>query len=137
MLAEAIARRSGAELLQVRPDAANRLGLTTQVPARPIFYTTGRGGRRKIGNSTIEFRHRSPRLASADSVVATVIEALRLLGKRRAQSDAALSRLGRVLDNEQKRQIAKQSHLAPGWMQPILRSVASSISPSASTRSPH
>src|SRR5947209_8446933 len=41
-LAEALARRSGATLLPVGPDAAHRLGLTPQVPGRPVFYTTGR-----------------------------------------------------------------------------------------------
>lgn len=125
-LAEALARRSGVQMLPMRPDAANSLGLSTQVPGRAVFYTTGRAGRRKVGNRTIEFRHRSPRLAGADAIVATVIEALRTLGKDAAVSDEVSEHLHRSLNAEQKERILQQLHFAPEWMRSILRRAASS-----------
>ena len=128
-LAEALARHTGAQLLPVGPDAANRLGLSQQVVGRPVFYTTGRSCRRKVGNRTIELRHRGPRLARADAVMAMVIEALRTLGRAEAASEQVQRQLRHVLTAKQKKQILAQLYMAPGWMHPILRSVTSSTRP--------
>jgi hypothetical protein len=125
-LAEALARRSGAQLLPVGPDAAHRLGLSTQVAGRAVFYTTGRGGRRKLGNRTIEMRHRSPKLAGVQAVVATVIEALRSLGPVDAASEIVYQRLARTLSAADKKHLEAALHLAPEWMRPVLRRVTSS-----------
>ena len=124
-LAEALARRSGGELLPAGPGAANWLGLSTQVVARPVFFTTGRSTRRKLGNRTIELRQRIPRAATADPVVAHAIEALRSIGKDEAKSDAVTRRLREIFNDEQKAAISKQLYLAPEWMRPILRKIAS------------
>jgi hypothetical protein len=126
LLAEALVRRNGSQMLPMGPNAANSLGLSTQVVGRAVFYTTGRSRRRKVGNRTIELRHRSPRLAGADAIVATVIEALRTLGKEAAASDDVRAHLRRSLNAEQKEQIHRQLHLAPEWIRSILRSIVSS-----------
>ena len=123
--AEALARRGGGELLPAGPGEANRLGLSTQVVARPVFFTTGRSTRRKLGNRTIELRQRIPRAATADPVVAQVIEALRSIGKHEAKSDAVTRHLREIFNDEHKAAISKQLHLAPEWMRPILRKIAS------------
>lgn len=136
MIAAALVRRTGDHILPAGADAANRLGLSTQVQARPVFYTTGRANRRSAGSRTIELRHRTPRIAQADPTVATVIEALRTLGKRRASSEQVRRQLERSLSDSQKHVLSLQLHLAPGWMHPILRSIASSAQSSASTTSP-
>jgi len=124
-LAEALARRSGGELLPAGPGAANRLGLSTQVAARPVFFTTGRSTRRKLGDRTIELRQRIPRAATADPVVAQAIEALRSIGKDEAKSDSVTRHLRETFNDEQKLAISKQLHLAPEWMRPILRKIVS------------
>lgn len=123
-VATAVARRSGDKVLPGGADSANRLGLSTQVPARPVFYTTGRASRQRAGTRTIELRHRTAKIAQADQTVAMVIEALRSLGKRGAASKRVVQRLEQTLTDEQKQRLAEQLYLAPGWMQPILRSVA-------------
>jgi hypothetical protein len=134
-VAAAIARRSGEAMLPGGAEAANRLGLTTQVPARPVFYTTGRASRRVAGTQRYELRHRTRRLAQADTNVAAIIEALRSLGKSRASDRAVVSQLQRSLSDSDKARLRKQVHLAPGWMQPILRSIATSSQDLASTTS--
>lgn len=96
------------------------------MPARPVFYTTGRGSRQHTGTRTIELRHRTAKIALADPIVAMVIEALRSLGKQSAAPILAISRLKRSLTDAEKQRLAEQLHLAPGWMRPILRSVARS-----------
>lgn len=124
-LAEALARRDGATVLPAGPSAANQLGLTTQVVAKPIFLTTGRSRRRRIGNVEVELRPRAPRRAAEDPVLAHTVEALRFIGKKQANSDGTVEHLRRIFNDEQRARIAKQLHLAPAWMWPILRRVAS------------
>ena len=124
-LAEALARRDGVKVLPAGPDAANRLGLTTQVVAKPIFLTTGRARRRRVGNSVVELRPRTPRRAAEDPVLAQTIEALRFLGKEQASSEKTVERLRTVFNVEQRARIAEQLHQAPAWMWPILRRVVS------------
>ncbi len=124
-LAEALARRDGVTVLSAGPDAANRLGLTTQVVAKPIFLTTGRARRRRAGNLVIELRPRAPRRAAEDPALAQTIEALRFLGKEQASSDKTVEHLRAVFDDEQRTRIAAQLHLAPAWMWPILQRVVS------------
>jgi len=125
-VAAAIARRSGDIMLPSGAEAANRLGLTTQVPGRAIFYTTGRASRRTTGTQRYELRHRTARLAKADPDVAAIIEALRTLGKSRANDRRVVQKLQRSLSASDKERLRRQAHLAPGWMQPILRSIATS-----------
>ncbi|MGH7745893.1 MAG: DUF6088 family protein [Candidatus Dormibacteria bacterium] len=123
-LAEALARRDGATLLPAGPSAANQLGLTTQVVAKPIFLTTGRARRRRVGNVDVELRPRSPRRTAEDPVLAHTIEALRFIGKKQAASDKTVEHLRRIFNDEQRARIGEQLHLAPAWMWPILRRVA-------------
>lgn len=134
-VAAAIARRSGDTMLPSGAEAANRLGLSTQVPGRPVFYTTGRGSRRTVGTQRYELRHRTPRLAKADPHVAAIIEALRTLGKSRANDRSVVHQLQRSLSDSDKLRLRQQAYLAPGWMQPILRSIATSNRDFASTTS--
>jgi len=134
-VAATVARRTGDQVLPGGAEATNRLGLSTQVPARPVFYTTGRASRQHAGTRTIELRHRTAKLAHADPTVAMVIEALRSLGKRNAASIPVMRELKRSLTDAEKQRLAEQLHLAPGWMRPILRSVALSTRHSASTSS--
>lgn len=124
-LAEALARGDGVQVLPAGPDAANRLGLTTQVVAKPVFLTTGRAKRRQIGNYTVELRQRSPRRASEHPALAQTIEALRFIGKDKAQSPETVERLRRAFGDDQREEIAHQLQRAPAWMWPILRKVVS------------
>lgn len=125
-VAAAIARRNGDTMLPGGAESANKLGLTTQVPGRPVFYTTGRASSRVAGKQRYELRHRTPRLAKADPQVAAVIEALRTLGKSRVNDRSVIRQLQRALSDSDKGRLRAQAHLAPGWMQPILRSIATS-----------
>jgi Family of unknown function (DUF6088) len=62
--------------------AANILGLSTQVPAPVVYLTDGDSKTVKIGRQTIELRRAAPRrMATAGRTSGTVIEALRYLGK--------------------------------------------------------
>lgn len=81
-VARALSKKSESRLLASGAYAANLLGLSTQVPARIVYYTDGSDKRINIGKQTIEFRHAGPRrMAGAGKASGLVIQALRHLGK--------------------------------------------------------
>jgi hypothetical protein len=124
-VAEALARRDGAVVLPAGPSAANQLGLTTQVVAKPVFLTTGRARRRRVGNIEVELRPRAPRRATEDPAFTHAVEALRFVGKEQASSDRTVEHLRRAFSDDERARIGGQVHLAPVWMWPILRRIAS------------
>ena len=49
-IAHTLARKTGSRVVPSGAVAANRLGLSTQVPAKPIYLTDGRTRTAKVGN---------------------------------------------------------------------------------------
>jgi hypothetical protein len=62
---QAIARRSGVEMRPLDVSATNLLGLSEQVVARPVYETNGPSRTIRVGNTDVEFKHRSPRRVTA------------------------------------------------------------------------
>lgn len=118
-VAKAIAT-SGASRLQVAgAQAANALGLSTQVPARIVYLTDGTPRTIQVGNQTLVFRHASPRnMATAGRTSGTVIQALRHLGEKNVDEEV-ISRLQKSLSGQEKTMLKKDRLYAPGWMQPL------------------
>ena len=105
---------TGASRIQVSgAQAANELGLSTQVPGRLVYLTDGKSRRLHIGNQAIELRHVAPRrLAASSKVSATVIEALRYLGRRSVDA-AAIRHLQQTLGARDKAALSKDRLHAP------------------------
>lgn len=95
--------------------AANALGLTTQVPVRQVFLTSGRSRRLKLGAQTIELRHApSWQLIYPGQTAGEVIRSLAWVGPSGAE--AALSRLKRKLPESDLRAIANARTRLPTWL---------------------
>lgn len=78
-----IAEKNNSQVEIQGAEAAWRLGLTTQVPARPVFETTGRTRAMKVGNKEVILKHVSPRkLTLAGRPAGLALSALYYLGKR-------------------------------------------------------
>ncbi|HTE20242.1 MAG TPA: DUF6088 family protein [Armatimonadota bacterium] len=123
-VARAVARRTASRLQITGAEAANILGLSTQVPARVIYLTDGGSRRLQLGDQVVELRHTTPRsLATAGKVSGTVIQALRHLGRQHVDA-AAIRHLQRVLSERDKATLRKDRIHAPGWMQPVLLEIA-------------
>lgn len=124
-LAKAIARK-GNYILQWSPAmAANKLGLTTQVPAKVTYMTNGPTRTTKIGRLTIRFRNSSPKtLVGAGQVTGAVFQALRYVGKDRVDSQV-IGKLARALDDKNQKLLAKQSRQVPAWMRPVVQQIVS------------
>lgn len=54
---EALARKRNETIARHGSAVANELGLTTQVPVRTIYLTSGRSATLKVGAETVELRH--------------------------------------------------------------------------------
>ncbi len=123
-IADALARRTGGRLQSAGARAANALGLSTQVPARPVYLTDGRRRTVQIGGQTIEMRHAEPRsLAGAGRIEGAVIQALRHLGPEQIDADT-VERLRRTLTAREKAALRREALSAPGWLVPTLQEIA-------------
>ncbi len=69
-------------------EAARRFGLSTQVPVRPVFYTTGRSRTFKVGKLPVKLQHVSPRkLVYPGTKIGMAISALWYLGKEQVNHE--------------------------------------------------
>lgn len=81
-VAQAIAQTQGAVIEVQGAEAARYFGLTTQVPVKPVFSTTGPSRRIRMGNLELIFQHKRPRkLALAGRPAGRALAALWYLGK--------------------------------------------------------
>ena len=95
--------------------AAHVLGLTTQIPVRPVYLTSGVGRRLRFGRLQVELRH-APRwqLAGARRPAGEVIRALAWLGP--AEVRAALQTVLPRLSPEDVSDLAEARATMPHWM---------------------
>lgn len=123
-VARAIARRTGSRIVATGAQAANLLGLSTQVPAKPIYLTNGSSRNVAIGKHSIAFRHVSPRrMAVRNGISALVFEALRHIGRANV-TDQLAERLRRKLPAEAKTELRRDLPRAPIWMRPFVERIA-------------
>jgi hypothetical protein len=124
-IARALAGRDRTRLHPTGAVAANTLGLSEQVPAQAVFLTDGPSRRVQVEPAqTIELRHTTPKnMAAAGRLSGLVIHALRWLG-RDVVGAPQITHLKRTLPAEQRCLLLHDLRLAPTWMQPILRELA-------------
>lgn len=120
-IAKALAGRDACRLQPSGAYAANLLGLSTQVPARVVYLTEGRARTVQVGPRQIILKHTTPRnMATAGKSSGLVIQALRYLGRKNVDRQI-IGQLDRRLDNEARRQLAKDIRHAPAWIADIVR----------------
>jgi len=95
--------------------AANALGLTTQVPVRQVFLTSGRTRKLKLGTQTVELRHAPPwQLLYPGQAAGEVIRSLAWVGP--SGSAAALGKLKRKLHASELHAVTNARALLPTWL---------------------
>jgi hypothetical protein len=123
-----VAALTGKDKLRLQPTgayAANLLGLSDQVPARVEFLTDGTSRTVKAGPMQIVLKRTTPRqMAAAGRTSGLVIQALRSLGPDHV-TPQRLSKLRRTIPPNQRQALLNDLPLAPGWMHPTLRALAS------------
>ena len=124
-IAQALATRDAIRLQPSGAYAANLLGLSEQVPAKIVFLTDGPSRRVRIGQQEIILKKTTPRnMASAGKISGTIIQALRHIGKKQISKQHTMH-LGKILKQEEKRQLLKDKSYAPGWMHSLIEQITS------------
>jgi hypothetical protein len=115
-IADALARQTGSRLLLSGAAAANRLGLSTQVPAKAVYLTDGRSRHWRCGKLDIQFKHVAPKNFKVRNVSsALVFQALRYLGKGNV-GNRTLMALRAALTPDQRRVLRHDAIHAPAWV---------------------
>ncbi len=108
--------------------AANTLGLTTQVPVRSVYLTSGANRKLRLGGITVELRH-APRwqLTAPHRPAGEAVRALAWLGPEAVEDN--LRALECRLSAEDIRELAASRAVMPAWMaEPVSAMVSDNIS---------
>lgn len=115
-IVQAVATQSGDKVFASGAQSANRLGLSTQIPAKASYVTDGVSRVKKVAGRTIALkRSRAPILDDASADANAVLQMLAHVGKANID-DALLHRLAIQLDDRDLKALKKAQSLMPGWM---------------------
>ncbi|GJM06946.1 MAG: hypothetical protein DHS20C10_06800 [marine bacterium B5-7] len=122
-VATAIARDTGNHIQITGARALHLLGLTTQVPAKLVYLTSGPSRRIQIGQSTLQLKHATTKnLVGAGTVAGTVLQALRYLGKNQL-NDALITQLQKQLTAQDKDSLQTLIRFAPHWARNTIHAI--------------
>ena len=124
-IAEAIAKRDRATIAPTGAYALNMLGLSTQVPANAVFYSSGSTRCVTIGEGKgIQFVHTSSvkKLAFQSRLMMLIVSALREIGKDQV-TEEQLAVIKEQLSHVSKEDYDHDIQLAPAWVRQILHTL--------------
>lgn len=111
---EGIATAKGETIATHGATAANSLGLTTQVPIRLVYLTSGRSRSLQVGKQIIELRHAPKWQLNTAGLAGDTIRALAWLGETRAIEAIKFLRHKLPLKVQQELMSARQQ--LPTWL---------------------
>ncbi|CAB3784040.1 DUF6088 family protein [Pararobbsia alpina] len=114
-MVEGLATHRGETIVSHGAAAANALGLTTQVPMRAVYLTSGPSRRLKLGAQSVEFRH-APiwQLIFPHQIAGEVVRALAWLGPEKAGE--AIRKLRAKLSLTELKEVLGARARLPTWM---------------------
>ena len=102
--------------------ALNYLGLSTQIPAKYIYISSGRSRKFKVGNIDLEFRHRVlTETMISDEKTMLVVQAIKSIGQIHANKDFA-KKLSKRFSFKEWVKIEKKSHKVTNWILEVIKS---------------
>lgn len=123
-IADALGRKTGSRVVPSGAMAANRLGLTNDVPAAPVYLTDGRTRQVRIGSLLFQLRHAAPRdLPAASRTSSMVFQALRFIGKD-SVDDRVVAKIRRKLTAHQRAELLRDASYATDWISAVVRQIA-------------
>lgn len=124
LAAKAIARKFRWSILPYGNLAANRLGLSQQVPAKYIYLSNGPTKQVTVGKRTIHFKHVRPKEIYANSEISgLVVQALRYLGKDNMNDNITIH-LKQKLSPGEKKELLDHIHYSAEWIYEIVQRIA-------------
>ena len=122
-IAEALARNYNWTIAPSGNTALNLLGLSTQVPARWEYISTGPYRSYDIGKAKLSFSHRSNKTIEGMSrTTAMVIEALRAIGID-YMDDEVISSLRKRLSKEEKNRLLQEGRKTTSWIFSLIKQI--------------
>ena len=120
-VADALARKYDWNIFPEGNTALNYLGLSTQIPAKYIYISSGSPRKYKIGGVDLEFRHRVlTETMMSDKNAMLAVQAIKSFGQVHADADFARSLAKRFSYAEWSR-IEKAAHKVAGWVFDVIR----------------
>jgi hypothetical protein len=115
-VAEALANRDKVKIRPTGAHALNMLGLSTQVPMKLAYFTSGPSRKIKIGARTIQFINRSPKkMAYTGTTSGPVMTALMELGKGNLTEELK-AKILQLFRKEHPSVLKTDLKLAPKWI---------------------
>lgn len=119
-LAAALSTQTGDKLAPSGAAAANKLGLSTQVPAKASYATNGSTRTRRTAGRSLTLRHsRAPVIDDAPDSVNAVVQAIAYLGKDQVDADA-IQRFARRISDSDMKALLQARPLMSGWMGDVI-----------------
>ena len=112
---EELSMRRGETIVPSGANAANALGLTTQVPTRTVYLTSGRSRKITLGKQIIHLQHAPAwQLTLAKEPAGEIVRALAWAGPERV--NMALKEIETKVPQSEFQRISQQISLLPLWM---------------------
>lgn len=120
----AIAQRDKVQIQPSGVTALNKLGLSTQVPTKYTYLTSGSGRVLTLGNRTIELKRSVPKNFAFQTVLAALlVQALRTLGQKNV-GNQELSTIRKLVNEEEHKDLFVQDlTLMPVWMRKLITDI--------------
>jgi hypothetical protein len=115
LLARSFARREGVTIARHGAHEAHRLGLSTQVPVKTVWLTSGRAALLSVGSQTVAFKPAAQwLLADPGGRAGALLRAVAWLGVDEAVEQ--LRALGPSLSAAERETLLDARGQMPGWM---------------------
>lgn len=112
---EELSTRRGETIVPSAASAANALGLTTQVPTRTVYLTSGRSRKITLGKQIIQLQHApSWQLTLAKEPAGEIIRALAWAGPEKVNT--VVKELEAKVPRSEFRRVTEQVSLLPLWL---------------------
>jgi hypothetical protein len=108
-----LAAETGEVIVSTGAAAANALGLTTQVPMREMYFTSGPTRRLQLGAQIVELRH-APRWQLSGRQAGEAVRALHWLGPTHGAS--GIAQLARTLPKPDVKELLDLRSRLPTWL---------------------
>lgn len=123
-LVDAIARRDNAQILPTGETAQNLLGLSTQVPTRYVYLTSGSARKIVLRNQSITLKRSVPRnFACKNDFMATLIQALKSIGKDNVTDEHRQTIAALLKKNLDKNTYIDDLKTAPIWVRKLVSEI--------------
>jgi hypothetical protein len=120
-IATTIAKRDNATIIPSGPSASNQLGLSTQVPMKAEYLTSGSPRVVKVDKRTINFKKCAPQYFLYKSqLMPLIVLSFKDFGEKNIDNEV-LTRIREILHISPEKELVKEDlALAPLWIKQIL-----------------